>query len=313
MTNSTTLSSVIALCGLFAAVTSGCKQPPNCPELGNCGGPVPVGNWALSPAMNVNGVVTPEHGSCTEELYYPAADPRIVGGQPITPARVPPIEPAVYDWCDQLITSSGTSIQTHAANFYTGSPKIGAATIRIEANGHWSAGITRTGTYVLDFPALCMREFGAMDGKPVNPMDPASPNGNVCKQLEVPLRMSGMGNGSYQNTTCEPNPDDPLGCLCAFDVQETGGPSGYYKVLNANTLVFLPGTNFPQTVTYCNKGDSLELTGTDGEYLFGTTGLRTLDLGKVVPNCNDGMNGPGEEGIDCGPGCPNACPAPAAP
>jgi hypothetical protein len=298
MIKSTTLPCVFAL-SLVAALSSSCMQKPACQELGNCGGPVPIGTWVLQPGTE----------SCTEDLYEPASDPRLIGGAEIPAARTPPIEPAVYDWCDLLVTSSGTSIQTHAANFYAESAPVGRASIRIDANGHWAAGITRTGTYVLDFPTICMREFGAMDGRSIDPMaTPPGPPGTVCQQLQVTLRASGLGNGAYPNTTCQQNPADLGGCLCAFDVTATGGPSGYYSQINSNTLQFLPGTNFPENVTYCNEDTTLELTGADGEYLFGTKGLRTLRLAKFVPNCTDGSRGDGEDGVDCGGGCPNACP-----
>ena len=306
MTNSTTFPTVLAVCGLVATLGSGCKQATTCAALGDCGGPVPVGDWTLT--------TDPGRGSCIEDLYIPPSDPRLVGGAPVPAARIPPPEPAVYDWCDLLITNSGTSIQTHAANFYSESAPVGFATVRIHDNGTWSAGITRTGTYVLDFPTICMREFGAMNDRPIDPMDMNGPKGNVCEQLQVPLRDSGKGNGSYQNTTCLVNPSDPGGCLCYFDVQETGGPSGNFNhVEGTNTIVFLPSSSFPQTVTYCNKGDTLQLTGTDGEYLFGTAGLRTLDLAKIVANCTDGKQGPGEDGVDCGGQCPTACPTPPMP
>jgi hypothetical protein len=112
--------------------------------------------------------------------------------------------------------------------------------------------------------------------------DPNGPPVNVCKQLEVPLRQSGIGEGSYRNTTCDPNPADPAGCLCTFDVSETGGPSGTYQLSDDHTIVHLPGSNFPQRATYCNKGDSLELTGADGAYLFDVRGLRTFKLARMA-------------------------------
>ena len=63
--------------------------------------------------------------------------------------------------------------------------------------------------------------------------------------------------------------------------------------------------NFPAKATYCNKGNSLQLTGSDGEYLFGLFGLRTLDLGKL--NCADGVQGALEDGPDCGSICGTPC------
>jgi hypothetical protein len=68
---------------------------------------------------------------------------------------------------------------------------------------------------------------------------------------------------------------------------------------------------FPSTATYCRNSTSLQLTGADDSYLFDTPGLRTLDLGPA--NCADGLQGPGEEGVDCGSVCGVDCAAPPAP
>jgi hypothetical protein len=139
----------------------------------------------------------------------------------------------------------------------------------------------------------------------MDPTDPASPVVDVCKQLQVPIAASGLGEGSYRNTTCDPDtdalraqyglegPGDPLGCLCRFDVTETGGPSGEYQV-SGNIITHFTGSNFPQRATYCYQGDHLQLTGTDGSYLFDQKGVRTFDLLRackanadcVSNNCN---------------------------
>jgi hypothetical protein len=314
MTKSTPFSIGLAVCGLVSALTSGCQQQVHCPVLKDCGGPVPVGTWTLTPQVvdAAGNVIAPIHGSCIEDLYVPVSDPRLVGGGDVPAARTPPPEPALYDWCDGLLTSSGTKIDNRDAVFYTESAPVGVASIRLDATGAWSSGITRTGTFLLDFPALCMREFGAMDGRSIDPMAmPPGPPGDVCAQLQVAQRAAGMGTGAYQNTTCKDNPADPGGCLCEFEDQETGGPSGYYQRLDNNTLMFLSDKGFPNRVTYCNEGTSLELTGQDGEYLFGIKGLRTLDL--AVANCTDGIKGPYEQGVDCGGQCAQVCGAAAPP
>jgi hypothetical protein len=273
MTRSTT---PFALCGLLAALTIGltavlttsCKQDTRCKDLGNCGGPLPLGRWELSPG----------HGSCSEDLYTAPTDTRLVQAD-LPAARTPPPEPALFDWCYLLVTNGGTNIQAKPPRFYYENGPVGAAQVQYEADGHYSVGITKTGTYTLDFPAVCMREFGAMDNRPAVP---GGPPVNICKQLEVPLAASGLGEGSYRNTSCDPNPADPGGCLCVFDVSEAGGGAGTYQLLNNNTILHLPFTNFPQRVTFCNKGDSLELTGANGDYLFGVRGLRTMTLSRAA-------------------------------
>ena len=273
MTRNTTTARLVALYGLFAALATGCKQEVLCPALDSCGGPLPIGDWVLAPG----------YPSCSEDLYVPATDPRLVQAD-LPPGRIPPPEPALFDWCLLLVTGPGMNIQVKPPRFYYEDGPVGAASVRYEANGQFTAGITRTGTFVLDFPAFCMRAFGGMDGKPA--FDPNNLDGgppvNVCKQLEAPLRSSGANEGSYPNTTCEPNPVDLAGCLCTFDVTETGGPSGSYQLLDDHTIVHIPGSNFPQKATFCNKGDSLELTGANGAYLFDVRGLRTFKLTRVT-------------------------------
>jgi hypothetical protein len=264
--------SALALCGLFGALASGCAQKPLCPELSDCGGPDPIGSWVLAPG----------YPSCTEDLYLPPTDKRLTAATMPAAGHAPP-EPAVYDWCDLLIASGGSPMrQLHQPGFFYESGQIGVAEVRIMMDGTYTTNITRTGTFVLDFPEICVRMFGATDNMPINPTDPASPVGNVCKQLEPPIGESGLGEGSYRNTRCEPNPDEPGGCVCQFDVTETGGPGGFWQRLNTNRLLFIPQTNFPGEVTFCNRGTSLELTAADGDYLFGQKGLRTFNLKQVV-------------------------------
>src|SRR5882724_7178799 len=108
MIKSTPLTPFLAVCGLVAALTSGCKQAVHCSELGACGGPVPLGTWTLTPPVGA----APAHGSCIEDLYVPISDPRLVNGGDVPAARTPLPEPALYDWCDALVTSGGTAIST---------------------------------------------------------------------------------------------------------------------------------------------------------------------------------------------------------
>ncbi|MES1172472.1 MAG: hypothetical protein ABUL77_04480 [Bacteroidota bacterium] len=267
----------LAAFGLLAALAAGCDkfmQEPRCHALDRCGGGIPMGDWALAPG----------HPSCSENLYVAPTDTRLVMAD-VPASRTPHPEPALFDWCDLLVATGGNMVQAHPPRFYYQDGQIGVASIHYGGDGHFSAGLTRTGTYTLDFPAYCMRAFGATDGRPADPLnDPNGPPAPLCKQLEVAVRASGLGEGSYRNTTCDANPAEPLGCLCTFDVTETGGPTGSYQMLaDGHTILHIPFTNFPERATFCNKGDSLELTGADGSYLFGQHGLRTLNLVKAVP------------------------------
>lgn len=307
--NTTTTSSacLIGMCGLLSLLSSGCMQKPLCTELGDCGGGVPAGTWQLSPG----------HPSCSEDLYEPPTDTRLSGGlgAEVPTARNPIIEPAFFDWCLLLVTKGEGNIQHREPRFYYESGPVGWASIRYEpqspVHGTYTVGLNRTGTYVLDFPAYCIRAFGATDGKePLNAMNEVvGPPTTACKQLEVMVGESGIGEGSYPNVICQENPTDPEGCLCQFDVNESGGPSGTYRLLDGNTIEHLTTRpTFPQKATFCNKGSSLQLTGTDGSYLFGLRGLRTLDLTPAVDPCTNGVQDPGEDGVDCGGSCAATCP-----
>jgi hypothetical protein len=280
----------------IAALAIGCKQTPLCSALGACGGGRPVG---VKPMSDGNWVLAPGHGSCAEDLYMPASDPRLQMADPVESGMSFP-EPAVYDWCLLLVTGpgAGDAIQVFPPRLYQESPAYGFVTLKFQYDGHFSSGITLTGTFLLELPAYCMRAFGATDTDPANP---AAGSVGVCKRLETPLYNAAINTGAYKNLTCDANTADvrakfgldgnadPGGCLCRYDVNATGGPAGTYELLpgSDNTIIDFPDavvSNYPQETTYCLQGDSLQLTGANGAYLFDQKGLRTLDL---VRGCSD--------------------------
>jgi hypothetical protein len=290
---------VLAALAAMAALTTGCKQAVLCPALGNCGGPLPVG---VQPGTDATWVLAPGHPSCTEQLYIPPDDTRLANGN-VPPAGTPYPEPAVFDWCVLLVAGPlpGDQVLASPPLFFYDDGQIGFATLKFQADGHFSAGITRTGTFTLTFPAYCVRAFGAMSAQ-LDPTDPTSPVADVCTRLQGPIKSSGIGQGSYQNTTCAADTADlhaqlglegaadPNGCVCRFDVDETAGPAGTYAREDASTIIDFPdavGSNYPQRTTYCLKGDELQLTGADGAYLFDQRGLRTMDL---VRTCHAGTD-----------------------
>ncbi|HVU52589.1 MAG TPA: hypothetical protein VHL80_18040 [Polyangia bacterium] len=294
MTVRSTLASLLAS---LAALSAGCKQDVLCPSLGACGGGAPVG---VNGHTDATWVLAPGHPSCSEDLYVPAVDTRLAMQGGTLTTGMPAPEPAVFDWCVLLVTGpgAGQDIEVAEPRFYYGEGPIGFATLKFGMDGHFSSGITRTGTFILDFPAYCMRAFGAMPG-PLDPTDPNSPVVDVCTRLQVPLRQRGVNTGAYQNSVCDANtPElraqlgldgaaDPNGCLCRFDLDETGGPAGTYVMEPDSTILDFPdsvNSNYPQRTTYCLQGDNLKLTGADGAYLFDQRGLRTLDLVRV---CHD--------------------------
>jgi hypothetical protein len=288
------------------------QQKPLCPALESCGnGQLPVGDWVLASSA-------PTSASCSELLYTPPSDPRLQGAD-LPAARTVPPDPALYDWCDLLVTApnvptatspmimTNNSIVGRLPNFdYTTFP-IGAATIHYGADGKYALSTTRTGRFALDFSSYCMRAFGAVDTARDPNALPAS-TGSVCEKLTDAL--SALAPSTFTHINCVVGPTDPGGCVCGFDVKETKVSSGTVGIDPAapSDMTHLPGTQFPEDVTYCAQGDTLQLTGANGQYLFDRVGLRTLDLVKVMGavNCTDGAMGVGEDGVDCGPACQNA-------
>lgn len=292
-----TISRLTALGVLVLAVSTGCTQSPNCSELGTCGGD-PTGDWTLGTG----------HPSCSEALYQAPPDTRLQkGDQPA--ARLPLPDEAFYDWCDLLTFKTADSTMydaNHVPRFSTTDAQIGAALIHydppVNGSGYYAALLTTTGTYVADYPPTCVRGFGAKDDAML---------GGVCTQLQAYLAAKGT---SANNVACITSVEDPLACTCRFDVSKVSGGAGSY-LIEGNTIVHAltgradgtPGADFPANATYCAQNGSLQLTGKDGAFLFNQSGVRTLDLGTTSINCGDGMQGPWEQGVDCGVVCKKSC------
>jgi hypothetical protein len=255
-----------------------------------------MGNWILG----TNGE------PCSEDLWVPPADPRLMQAD-LPAARTPFPEPALFDWCQLLVTGPAEDIVSRPPPFlYAESGPIGKATVSfsIDKEGRQRFGVVtaRTGRFEIDYPAFCMRAFGATNKSP-------DMGGDVCQQLAVSLGKK--GGRRYHNIACQLQTDDPpdqAGCYCQFDLTDYQESSGIFQQRSARTIRYLSGGGFPQTTTFCHRDNSLQLTGNNGEYLFDRVGLRTLSMVKTdAINCDDGLAGIGEDGIDCGAACEFMC------
>jgi hypothetical protein len=283
-----TATTAFALAALAVSI-SGCKQPSACPGFAICGGALPVGDWVLDMG----------HPSCSDDLYTPAADPRLVGGD-LPAARTPPPEPALYDWCSLLVATDAPDPKDTAyklPNPYAESAPIGVALIHYDDKMKFKISTTRTGTFKTDFPGYCMRAFGAVDSGGLT----------VCQKLTMSLNSHLPKR--YKNINCAAVAADPQGCVCSFDLSDFTESSGILQSVGGGEMVHLFSNNFPQSVSYCLQGDSLQLMTSNDEYLFDRLGLRTLSLVRNTKtiNCTDHMQGYGEDGVDCGPACPVFC------
>jgi hypothetical protein len=290
-----TARSSVVLCGMIGlalALAPGCKQKAPCPALDDCGGEIPAGDWVLGP----------NNPSCSDDLYTPPPDPRLIQAD-IPVARLPPPEPALFDWCQLAVTGTGEDdiLSRQPPFLFAESAPVGVATLHYETGGRFALSTTRTGTFTLEFPAFCMRAFGATTKSGVN----------VCTQLQTSLQKKQAKK--YRNITCvldDAERPEQSGCVCAFDLMEVQESVGRFVPQSRDTILHLSGKSFPEEVVYCHQGDRLQLTAAEGAYLFDRPGLRTMDLTRLPAtsfNCTDRMQGVGEDGIDCGPVCPIMC------
>jgi hypothetical protein len=272
---------------LFACLLSGvwlaggCAEGDVCKALGACGGN-PVGGWTLKTGP----------ASCQLPVYQPPRDIWLFGrGAPV--ARQPPPEPAYSDQCHGLVYDSNREKPVSNRPFFPSEEApYGEARIKYTDDGHYEASFVRTGVYALSFSRTCMRQYGSdadcqtMEGF-LNPMDGQD------------------GEGTATKVQCKEGAE-PGSCDCSFEPPAVKPDRGLYAITGSEITHYSQAhAMFPAPATFCVKGDDLQLTGSRGLSLYNRAGLRTMELQRV--NCDDGEQGPGEEGVDCGLVCPNAC------
>lgn len=102
------------------------------------------------------------------------------------------------------------------------------------------------------------------------------------------------------------------GCLCDYDLFLFSSFVGTWTT-DGSVMTFVDGSQAPTdpwSADYCASGDTLELTGHDGQSLFGSwLGIRSLTFRRA--SCSDGVQSQGEEQVDCGGDCA-PCAAPSA-
>jgi hypothetical protein len=128
----------------------------------------------------------------------------------------------------------------------------------------------------------------------------------TCAELQDALTQSRLGEGSYRDTMCSARAGG--GCDCAVRVEAIGGAPGYWRVdevAKTVTMSKLEGAPEPREVTvgYCADASGLRFDTAIGGWWPGTANETFLQV-----DCQDGLQGPGELGVDCGHTCPTSCP-----
>jgi hypothetical protein len=268
---------------LFTAVVAGCSAGPVCKELSSCGGR-PVGTWAQRPLSQDTGKY------CQENVHMPPLqDYRQGQPTPVARERVP--ENTNLDWCFNLVLTP-TEMDPVKKHFYwwENLPYTGGL-VTYKENGEYGIDFSREGQVSRYYSRSCLSQYG-------HPTD--------CTMFQHKLEVANEGAREYHSFKCA---EDGVngGCNCSFHIGEANAQAGKY-IVNGSTLTHFSTTQtsrFTQA-SFCVNGDSMELSGLNNSYLWERSALRTIELVRV--NCEDGKQGPGEAGVDCGLRCPNSCP-----
>jgi hypothetical protein len=122
----------------------------------------------------------------------------------------------------------------------------------------------------------------------------------TCEQLTPAVAAVWNAEPAVQNLVCGNHPSGS-GCQCDYDLVINTGNVGTWAA-NGDLITHFDSAKAPPfQVNYGIEGNTLNMNGYHRRPLLGIRGLRTLELARVI--CNDGIQGPGEDGIDCGPHC----------
>jgi hypothetical protein len=263
-------------------VMNGCAKGPVCPELGNCGGS-PLGVWAQKPTAE-------SAGYCQEAIHKPPLE-QYLQGQPTPTARVRLPESTNVDWCYNLVFTTEQMNPIKANYLYWENLVYGNGLFNYRPDGTYQINLGRRGNMVAYYSRTCLSKYG---------------HDADCAKFQETLAAANVGAGEYFDFKCDENKERG-GCNCVFLVSEDDSQGGVYKADTATVTHFPTSQNVHfSEASLCVRGDTMELSGKDNSYLWDRPGLRTMELVRV--NCEDGKQGPGESGIDCGRGCPNTCP-----
>jgi hypothetical protein len=274
-----------ALGVVLVALLVGCNPGEVCKELARCGGEIRA-IWTKKPGDDVY---------CAERVYAPPPDSYLID-QPTPLARMPLPDATNLDWCSDLVLNLGDKEKgVRSATYYARDLPLTEARFIYRndpAEGDvFDIGFARRTRFNQYYSQKCLTEYG-------HPVD--------CPLVAMKLTTHNEGNPAVSKFECD---QDKVkgGCNCSFQYEESSVLRGAFTV--QGDVV----THFTQSPTlryneagFCVQGDTMSISGLDNSYLMGRTGLRTLELVRV--KCQDGQQGPGEQGIDCGGLCPTPCP-----
>jgi hypothetical protein len=283
-----------------AASLAGCKGKGaggGCGMLGDCGGN-PLGEWKISGICNFPVAARPAQNYANTTPYY----------QPETGAPAPAVTSGSWCW-DLQFDKDGTLISPAVPM-----PKpdvVVGGRILFNEDQTYIYELTAKSTTAVHLARSC---FG------VNGAD------LTCAELAKKMETSTIGvNPVYTNDSGGTKPaftclEKGDGCDCTFDYIETDqnavGDKGRWVVdgnvihhysISGQGILFEthPARRTARDATFCvsDDGNTLELSGTNGQPLALKVGLRSLTLKRVVPPPDAGASPP-EAGVEAAPEAP---------
>jgi hypothetical protein len=256
--------------GLFAlALAAGCDgkgAAGTCSTYAACGGDS-LGDWSLVAGCE-NLVVSPyQQPSLPEQLQqpqYPTLEPP--QAQPTTSG----------DWCSQLVYTPSVSptMPVKGVVLWHGPPSVSSGYLHQNVDGTYDAEIqfnTAEHTY---FANACLTRFESV--------------APTCAKFAADLEMYLASQPSFKfdagMMACTGN--SSVGCDCSYHYQVQSPEQGTWHVdpANATTLVFSGTTRSePRPSSFCQNGDTLDLSGEGGTSLFGASGVRSARFQRTAP------------------------------
>jgi hypothetical protein len=302
---------------LAALAISGCAPTLTCDEEFTGGGDV-VGTVDANAdgVPNARWVVTEP----CEDIVSSPAEPVTLQKQPPHLSGQSPPKEASGEWCMNLSLSKDAMGVPQVKEFYPWIPRFPLqqhyapgqpiwydAYLDYSLNAQYTFGAVFSGVQYVQIPAKCMTQQGiAMTCEGLIP-------GLTDKYAKTEARLGrSVGAVSTSNWACATQLSG-VGCECAFNLAITydpsTGPAGTFSSVGALLTHFDQATGgAPFETNFQAQGNDLHINGYRRRDLFGIDGLHTLKLQRVV--CNDGVQGVGEDGVDCGSNCPGNPPCP---
>ncbi len=242
----------------------------NCPDLPACGGD-PSGTWQINSECEFDVPQQPSSLSPIASAYT----------TPQTPALAAPPASSTNsgEWCSGLVYLPAGTTGSNAIGgiaFYTAPLDFSQGNVTFTASDdpatqlfQFTIGV-KSSVQTTHFTPTCLQAYGA------NPS---------CDDLTAALLAQGT-SVNYQNPSCTTASDN--GCDCTYNLADTNGDSGQWRVLGSTIYTFNSPSGHPaQAMDFCVNGSTMTLSGKDGSHLLGSAGIRSMQLTK----CDSGSCG----------------------